>query len=110
MPSRDNTGTLPPGHVGPSKFIRQWVGLSAVGETVDIEPYHPGNGEWASTAEVEVNCKRLGCFIWKADLYTGWIQAEKEGNSGSFRQRGDGCCLHQCMSCIRYPLFSTDVK
>ncbi|OXG79077.1 vesicle-fusing ATPase [Cryptococcus neoformans A2-102-5] len=51
---RDNTGTLPPGHVGPSKIIRQWVGLSAVGETVDIEPYYPGNGEWASTAEVEV--------------------------------------------------------
>lgn len=68
MYSRDNTGTLPPGHVGPSKIIRQWVGLSAVGETVDIEPYYPGNGEWASTAEVEVGCKRIECLVRNADL------------------------------------------
>ncbi|WVQ83903.1 hypothetical protein IAT38_006047 [Cryptococcus sp. DSM 104549] len=51
---RDPTNTLPPGHVGPSKIIRQWVGLSAVGESVDIEPYQPQNGDWASTAELEV--------------------------------------------------------
>ncbi|WWC97459.1 hypothetical protein V866_004339 [Kwoniella sp. B9012] len=51
---RDPTHTLPPRHVGPSKIIRQWVGLSAVGETVDLEPYHPGNGDWASTVELEV--------------------------------------------------------
>ncbi|WRT63317.1 uncharacterized protein IL334_000222 [Kwoniella shivajii] len=51
---RDPTHTLPPRHVGPSKIIRQWVGLSAVGETVELEPYHPGNGDWASTVELEV--------------------------------------------------------
>ncbi|WWD22793.1 hypothetical protein CI109_107287 [Kwoniella shandongensis] len=51
---RDPTHTLPPKHVGPSKIIRQWVGLSAVGETVDMEPYYPSNGDWASTAELEI--------------------------------------------------------
>ncbi|KAK8844660.1 hypothetical protein IAR55_006507 [Kwoniella newhampshirensis] len=51
---RDPTHTLPPKHVGPSKIIRQWVGLSAVGETVELEPYHPRNGDWASTAELEI--------------------------------------------------------
>ncbi|WVO15682.1 hypothetical protein L204_103343 [Cryptococcus depauperatus] len=52
--SRDNTGTLPASHVGPSKIIRQWVGLSAVGETVDIEPIQTSRVEWASNVEVEV--------------------------------------------------------
>lgn len=51
---RDPTRTLPPRHIGPSKIIRQWVGLSAVGETVECEPYQPGNGEWASSAELEI--------------------------------------------------------
>ncbi|GFZ44719.1 Vesicular-fusion protein SEC18 [Saitozyma sp. JCM 24511] len=52
---RDPTGTLPPKHLGPSKIIRQWIGLSAVGETVECEPYAPGNGEWASSVELEVS-------------------------------------------------------
>lgn len=51
---RDPTRTLRPGHVGPSKMIRQWVGLSAHGETVEAQPYNPGNGEWASSVELEV--------------------------------------------------------
>ncbi|KAK1921264.1 putative vesicular-fusion protein sec18 [Papiliotrema laurentii] len=51
---RDPTGTLPPRHLGPSKIIRQWVGLSAVGETVECAPYHPSNGAWASSVELEV--------------------------------------------------------
>lgn len=51
---RDPTRTLLPKHVGPSKIIRQWVGLSAVGETVELESYHPGAGDWASSAELEV--------------------------------------------------------
>ncbi|WVR03176.1 hypothetical protein IAU60_000167 [Kwoniella sp. DSM 27419] len=51
---RDPTHTLPQRHVGPSKIIRQWIGLSAMGDSVEIEPYHPGNGDWASTVELEV--------------------------------------------------------
>ena len=35
-------------------MIRQWVGLSAHGETVEAEAYSPGNGEWASSVELEV--------------------------------------------------------
>jgi hypothetical protein len=52
--SRDPTGTLPSRHLGPSKIIRQWIGLSAVGESVECEPFHPSNGDWASNAELEV--------------------------------------------------------
>ncbi|CAD6580525.1 MAG: transport between ER and Golgi ATPase protein, partial [Tremellales sp. Tagirdzhanova-0007] len=51
---RDPTRTLPPKHLGPSKFIRQWIGLSAVGETVECEPFHPSNGDWAASVELEV--------------------------------------------------------
>ncbi|BEI82591.1 hypothetical protein CcaverHIS002_0304590 [Cutaneotrichosporon cavernicola] len=51
---RDNTGTLPPRHLGPSKIQRQWMGLSAVGETVDCEPYRAGSGDFASDVELEV--------------------------------------------------------
>lgn len=56
MSRRDPTGTLPSRHLGPSKIIRQWIGLSAVGESVEVEPYYPGNGDWASTVELEVSC------------------------------------------------------
>ncbi|EIW73202.1 hypothetical protein TREMEDRAFT_42251 [Tremella mesenterica DSM 1558] len=52
--SRDPTRTLPSKHLGPSKIIRQWIGLSAVGETVEVEPYTPGNGEYAASVEMEV--------------------------------------------------------
>ena len=55
LSSRDPTRTLPPKHLGPSKFIRQWIGLSAVGETVECEPFHPSNGDWAASVELEVN-------------------------------------------------------
>lgn len=55
--SRDNTGTLPSGHLGPSKVIRQWIGLSAVGESVDCEPYQPSNSEFASDVDLEVGLR-----------------------------------------------------
>jgi vesicle-fusing ATPase len=52
--SRDPTRTLPPKHLGPSKIIRQWVGLSAVGESVECETFYPSNGDWAGSVELEV--------------------------------------------------------
>ena len=60
LSSRDPTGTLQPQHLGPSKFIRQWIGLSAVGERVECEPYFPANGDWASSAELEVSTLTCG--------------------------------------------------
>ncbi|WVQ76632.1 hypothetical protein IAR50_006305 [Cryptococcus sp. DSM 104548] len=45
---------VPRGTVGPSRHIRQWVGLSAHGEEVDLEPFQPGSGDWASSAQLEV--------------------------------------------------------
>ncbi|KAL7420309.1 transport between ER and Golgi ATPase protein [Cryptotrichosporon argae] len=51
---RDPTGTLAPRHIGPSKIIRSWVGLSAVGDSVECEPFHPANNDWASAVELEV--------------------------------------------------------
>jgi len=67
--SRDPTGTLPSRHLGPSKIIRQWIGLSAVGESVECEPFHPSNGDWASNAELEVCISRsvLGMLIPRLD-------------------------------------------
>jgi hypothetical protein len=52
--SRDPTGTLQPGHIGPSKAIRQWVGLAQFGESADVEPYQASNGDWAASVEMEV--------------------------------------------------------
>ncbi|KAK4687823.1 vesicle-fusing ATPase, partial [Tremellales sp. Uapishka_1] len=51
---RDPTRTLQPKHLGPSKIIRQWIGLSAVGEKVECEPFQPGNGDWAASVEMEI--------------------------------------------------------
>ncbi|KAJ9118952.1 hypothetical protein QFC24_005918 [Naganishia onofrii] len=51
---RDNTGSLPPKTIGPSKPIRMWVGLSMQGEQVEVEVYHPQNGDWAGNVDLEV--------------------------------------------------------
>ena len=56
MPSsRDNTGSLQPREIGPSKHIRQWVGLSMQGEQVEIEVYEPKNGDWAGNVDLDVS-------------------------------------------------------
>ena len=76
---RDPTGTLPPGSLGPSKFIRQWIGLSAVGERVECEPYGPGNGDWASSVELEVS---LIHSLGHSSRRPGWIPPETERDTG----------------------------
>jgi vesicle-fusing ATPase len=76
---RDNTGTLPPRHLGPSKIQRQWMGLSAVGETVDCEPYNPGSGDFASDVELEVGFlvkrKETADLFDAEDMSTAFINA-----------------------------------
>ena len=52
---RDNTGSLPPKTIGPSKPIRMWVGLSMQGEQVEVEVYQPQNGDWAGNIDLEVS-------------------------------------------------------
>jgi len=58
--SRDNTGSLQPREIGPSKHIRQWVGLSMQGEQVEVEVYEPQNGDWAGNVDLDVSiwCSR----------------------------------------------------
>lgn len=76
---RDPTNTLPPRTLGPSKIIRQWIGLSAVGEQVECAPYTPGNGEWASSVELEVSFrlkrKETGDVFNSEELSSAFIQA-----------------------------------
>lgn len=45
---------VPPGSLGASKMIRKWIGLSAIGDSVDCEPYKPSNGEFASDVSLEI--------------------------------------------------------
>lgn len=51
---RDPTGTVPPGHIAPSKSIRQWCSISQYGEQVEVEPYEQKNGDWAMSVDMEI--------------------------------------------------------
>jgi hypothetical protein len=72
--SRDNTGSLQPREIGPSKHIRQWVGLSMQGEQVEVEVYEPQNGDWAGNVDLDVSiwCRRpfrsKGNLYWRSSL------------------------------------------
>lgn len=72
---RDPTGTLPRGTLGPSKIIRQWVGLSGIGERVDVEPYQPGSGEFATQVDLEVG------FLLKRKETTDLFDSEEMGRA-----------------------------
>jgi vesicle-fusing ATPase len=54
----DNTGNLPPGAVGASAVQRQWIGLSATGDTVTVTalpaPPHPSAPAFLETLALEV--------------------------------------------------------
>ncbi|TXT05060.1 hypothetical protein VHUM_03880 [Vanrija humicola] len=68
---RDPTGTLQQRTLGPSQAMRKWIGLSAVGDSVEAEAYRPGNGEWASQVDMEVG------FFKKHQASTDPIDSEE---------------------------------
>jgi vesicle-fusing ATPase len=53
----DPTGTVAPGSLGFTAFQRQWIGLSASGDSVDVEPIdwsQMGNDVYLESIDIEV--------------------------------------------------------
>ncbi len=86
-PSRspDPTGTVPPGHIAPSKNIRQWASISQHGEQVEVEPFTPANGDWAMSVDAEVG------FMLKREESRQEYESEKLGELFLAVREGSGC-------------------
>lgn len=56
----DNTGKLAPGSVGTSAFQRQWIGLSANGDEVDVQPLTLSSADYMETLDLEVGFWKRG--------------------------------------------------
>lgn len=60
-----------------------------MGETVELEPYYPGNGDWAGTAEIEVGFrlkrKETPDLFDSEQMQAAFINVSRRDSRANFR-------------------------
>ncbi|KAG8886954.1 transport between ER and Golgi ATPase protein [Tulasnella sp. 332] len=56
----DDTGKLAPGCIGASSFQRQWIGLSASGDEVDIQTLNLSSSDYLTSLDIEIGFWKRG--------------------------------------------------